>query len=303
MRLLAAGLVLVLATPLARADALVATHSTDTLFIHRAAPDRLDKLFEEKGRGAYAYAWIDATLWVLRKDKSGVTLGKVVDGKADPATRPVTVPAATPGKDIPEGIDLAPGLAVTKSGQLYVTSCIGEEPVPGAPMQVRCKFAYHRADDGSFTAVARRPRDVVYQSGEARAPRLAVLRRPPKGYGVAITRVKLKGEKYTGFVCTSPAGKKGWPTAADELMESVLTPKVNKATWIATTPPVVHIEANGKSPMGEKLHQDWWLLDCTTEIDAVRPLRDGLWMAGDEVRSAKGALIGTLPGGEPVVAP
>src|SRR5262245_61566382 len=191
MRLLAAA-GLLLAASNARADALVATRPADTLFIHPGAPDRLEKVFEEKGKGAYAYAWIDATLWVLRKDRTGVTLGKVVDGKADPATHAVAVESATPGKEVPEGVDVSPGLAATRSGQLYITACVGQEPVPGAPGQMRCKLVYYRAtDDGTLTKVDRRPRDVIFQTHEERPPRMTPLKRPPKGYNIAITHVKV----------------------------------------------------------------------------------------------------------------
>lgn len=305
MRLLVALGLVALAASRAHADALVATRTADTLFIHHAAPDKLEKIFEEKGQGAYAYAWIDATLWVLRKDKAGgVTLGKVVDGKAD-ATRPITgLATATPGKELPDGIDVLPQLATTRSGHVYVTICIGEEPVPGAPLRRRCKLAYHRADDATLVRVDKPPRDLVYQSGDGRVPRMPVMKRPPKGYGVKITKVKLKGERYVGFECKGPNGVTRWPTDGDDVLEGVLTPKVNKATWFATSPPVVHIEANGRHPMGnDPLYEDWYLIDCTTAVGSVRPLRDGLWLADDEVRGPKGVVVGKLPGTEPVVAP
>jgi hypothetical protein len=64
----------------ARADTLIASHTDDTLFIHRVTKTSITKVMEEKGGRAYAYAFAGMTLWVRRAGPSGVTLGTIARG-------------------------------------------------------------------------------------------------------------------------------------------------------------------------------------------------------------------------------
>ncbi|HWU89239.1 MAG TPA: hypothetical protein VN253_18360 [Kofleriaceae bacterium] len=305
---LAAGLALLAQLVLPRAagaDVTVASHAGDTLLLHRASADKIDKLYEERGKGVVAYAFTDAkTLWVLRKAGAGYTIGKVVDSKAE-AARPVTLQMATPGNEVPSGFDVTPGLIATKSGQVLVTTCLQIADKANADGTMACELGYTRVDDGSSAFGKTRPKDVVFVFGTTKTPRPTPLKKPPKGYTVKITRTKLKsGQTYTGYTCTGPDGKlKTWPTESDQVLEAVMTPAVNKATWLSESPAVVHIEANGVSPVKEKLYQEWFVVDCSTELTSVRALRDGLWLTDDTLRKPTGEVIGKLPGDAFVLAP
>ena len=303
---LAAGLALLaqLAGPRAAgADVTVASRAGDALFVHRAGAEKIDKLYEERGKGVVAYAFTDAkTLWVLRKAGAGYAIGKVADGKAE-ASKPLALQIATPGNEVPTGIDVTPGLVATKSGQVLVTTCLGSVPKEGGLMA--CELGYTRVDDGSNAFGKVRPKDVVFVFGVTKTPRPVALKKPPKGYNVKITRTKLKnGETYTGYTCSGPDGKlKTWPTEADQVLEAVMTPAVNKATWLSESPAIVHIEANGVSPVKEKLYREFFVVDCSTELSSVRALREGLWLTDDTVRKPTGEVIGKLPGDAFVLAP
>src|SRR4051812_31688867 len=106
--MLLAGIALLLPRA-AGADVTVASRAGGTLYIHRAGAAQIDKVYEERGRVAVAYAFADATtLWVLRKAGAGYTIGKIIDGKAS-ASRPLKLQMATGGKEVPTGFDLTPG--------------------------------------------------------------------------------------------------------------------------------------------------------------------------------------------------
>jgi hypothetical protein len=307
--LLLAGIALALPRA-AGADVTVASKAGGTLYLHRVSAaqgaTKIDKLLEDRGKGApVAYAFTDArTLWVLRKAGAGHTIGKIVDGKAE-AARPVKLTMATEGNEVPTGFDLTPGLVTTKGGQVLVTTCLDVEQ-PAVDNKFQCTIGYHRVDDGSDAFTKTRPKDVVFAFGVTKPPRMAALKKPPKGYNVKIVRTKLKrtGDTYTGFECTGPAGQKlTWPTEADQVIESVMTPAVTKATWLSESPAVVHIEATGVSPVKEKLYQEFFIADCSTKLSSVRALREGLWLTDDQLRKPTGEVIGTLPGESFVLAP
>ena len=302
---LAAGLALLASFAVPRAagaDVTVASRTGDTLFLHRASADKIDKLYEERGKGAAAYAFTDAkTLWVLRKAGAGYTIGKIVDGKAE-AAKPLSLQMGT---SLPSGMDFPPGLIATKSGQVLVTTCLGISDQVTPENLMTCELGYTRVDDGSNAFGRVRPKDVVFVFGVTKTPRPAALKKPPKGYNIKITRTKLKnGETYTGYTCAGPDGKlKTWPTESDQLLEARMTPAVDKATWLSESPAVVHIEAHGVSPVKEKLYREFFVVDCTTELASVRALREGLWLTDDTVRKPTGEVIGKLPGDAFVLAP
>lgn len=324
MRILSAVLV-VTTVATAHADVLVATSNDQgALFLDQIASDKVTRVYSETGKGVVAYAFSDGkTLWVLRKDATGFSIGKVVDGKAE-APRPLAkLKIVTPGDEVPSGFDASPSLVTTRQGQVHVATCTGLDDKDHGDPLMHCKILYRRVDDGSNAETAKRPGQVVFEWGVTKPPRMPALRKPPPDVTTRLVTLKLHAETVVGFTCRAKDGKHyEWPGAeltakiaacAKDKTESDacsivhdqmrFTPNVTRVVWIASTPPLVRIEAEKTSPVGEKLHEEHVIAGCSDEIATVQPLRDGLWITDDKVRKATGEVIGQLSAKRPVVAP
>lgn len=306
--LVAAGAAELSRLPAAHADVLIATQGDrGSLFIDRAKPDKLEPVYDEADKGVVAYAWSDAvTLWVLRND-NGYTIGSIVDGKPGP-TRPLgALKVATPGHEVPTGWNVEPWLAATRSGQVLVVTCTGISKAPSTDHLMHCTNAFRRVDDGSNTDTTARPKDIVFEKDtETKPTKLSPIKQPPAGYAAKIVKTKVKSGTVVGAECTGPGTRKwSWPDLADAGGDDFVrfTPKVTKLEWLSATPAILHLVASGKSPVGEDLHQDHVVIDCTEEISDARPLRDGLMIADRKIRKATGEVIGELRGSGAVVAP
>ena len=322
MRILPAA-ILVTTVATARAEVLVATsNDSGGLFIDQVAPDKVTKLYSEAGKGVVAYAFSGGkTLWVLRKDKAGFSIGKVVDGKADAPQPLANLKTATPGNEVPTGFDVSPSLVTTKQGQVHVATCTGLDSKDHGDHLMHCKILYRRVDDGSNAETMKRPSNVVFEWGVTKPPRMPAIKKPPD-ITARLVKLKLRTETVVGFTCQTKDGKHyEWPAAelaakiaacAKEKTESEacnivrdgmrFTPDVTKVEWIAISPPVVRIEASKTSPVGEKLHEEHVIAGCSDEVATVQALRDGLWLTDDKVRKPTGEVLGQLSGGRPVVA-
>lgn len=309
----------------AHAEVLVATSDDHgALFVDRVAPDKVAKLYSETGKGVVAYAFSDSkTLWVLRKDKAGFSIGKVVDGKAE-APRPLAnLKTVTPGDEVPSGFDASPSLVTTKQGEVHVATCAGLDHANHGDHLMHCKLLYRRVDDGSNLETTRRPRSVVFEWGVTKPPKLPAIKKPPVDVVARLVKLKLRTETVVGFTCQAKDGKHyEWPGAevaakiaacAQEKTESDacniirdgmrFTPDVAKVEWLASSPPLVRIEAHKTSPVGEKLHEEHVIAGCSDEVETVQALRDGLWLTDDKIRKPTGEVLGQLSAGRPIVAP
>jgi hypothetical protein len=309
----------------ARADVLVATSDDNgALFVDQVAPDKVTRLYRETGKGVVAYAFSDGkTLWVLRKDKAGFSIGKVVDDKAE-APRPLAnLKTVTPGDEVPTGFDASPSLVTTKQGQVHVATCTGLDNKDHGDDLMHCKLLYRRVDDGSSSETTKRPPGVVFEWGVTRPPKLPAIKKPPADVTARLVKLKLRTETVVGFTCQAKDGKHyEWPGAdvaakiaacAQEKTESDtcniirdgmrFTPDVTKVEWLASSPPLVRIEAHKTSPVGEKLHEEHVIAGCSDEVATVQALRDGLWLTDDKVRKPTGEVLGQLSAGRPIVAP
>ena len=324
MRILPAVL-LVTTVATAHAEVLVATSNDQgALFVDQVAADKVTTLYREAGKGVVAYAFSDSkTLWVLRKDGAGFSIGKVVDGKADAPQPLANLKTATPGKEVPTGFDASPSLVATKQGQVHVATCTGLDPKNRGDHQMHCKLLYRRVDDGSSSETAKRPSNVVFEWGVTKPPKLPAIKKPPADVTVKLVKLTLRTETVIGFTCQAEDGKRyDWPAAdvaakitacakdktesdacADVHDQMRFTPNVTKVEWLASSPPLVRIEANKTSPVGEKLHEEHVIAGCSDEVATVQPLRDGLWLTDDKVRKPTGEVLGQLSAGRPVAAP
>jgi hypothetical protein len=316
MRILVA---VMLVTTTARADVLVATSNDNgALFVDQITADKVAKVYSEAGKGVVAYAFSDAkTLWVVRKDGSGFSIGKVVDGKADAAQPLAKLKTVTPGNEVPTGFDATPALVTTKQGQVFVATCTGLDDKASGPL-MHCKVLYRRVDDGSNTESTKRP------AGIAAPVKPPVVKKPPADFTAKLEKIKVTGfGVFDAFSCKAKDGKHfEWPAAdfmtkvvdcakqksqSDECLQVAdhfqFTPLVTKVDWLASAPPLVRFEANGTSPVGEKLHEEHLIEGCTTEVENAQPLRDGLWLTDGKVRKPTGEVLGQLSGATPVIAP
>ncbi len=324
MRILPA-VILVATVATARAEVLVATsNDKGALFVDQVAPDKVTKIYSEAGKGVVAYAFSDGkTLWVLRKDKAGFSIGRVVDGKADAPQLLANLKTVTPGNEVPTGFDAPPSLVTTKQSQVYVATCTGLDNKDHGDHLMHCKLLYRRVDNGSNSETAKRPSNVVFEWGVTKPPKLPAIKQPPADVTAKLVKLKLRSETVVGFTCQAKDGKHyEWPDAdvtakiaacAKEKTESDacanvrdamrFTADVTKVEWLASSPPLVRIEANKTSPVGEKLHEEHVITGCSDEVATVQVLRDGLWLTDDKVRKPTGEVLGQLSGGSPVVAP
>jgi hypothetical protein len=323
MRMLAAVLLATMVAT-ARADVLVATsNGQGALFVDRVAPDRVAQVYSETGKGVFAYAFSDGkTLWVLRKGPAGVSIGKVADGKAEPP-RPLANLKIAPGDELSNGFDLTPSLLTTKQGRVYVATCIGLDPRDHGDRLMHCRLMYRRVDDGSNAETTSRPGGIAFEWGVTLPPRLPAIRTPPAGVTTRLVKLRLRTETVVGFLCDAKDGKHyEWPGAelaakiaacakqSTETSECSIvrdemrfTPDVTKVEWLASAPPLVRIEGNKTSPIGENIHAESVIAGCSDEIATVGALRDGLWLTDDKVRKPTGEVVGQLSAAHPVVAP
>ncbi|MBX3155080.1 MAG: hypothetical protein KF773_03700 [Deltaproteobacteria bacterium] len=291
----------------AHADVVIASKVEKGVAIHRlssglgASGAKVERVWEETGKGAYAYAWGDArTLWVLRKVGDAYSIGKVVDGKAQPAVELKDLVRATPGKEIPSGYELDPELAATADGKVFVTTCLGIADAPAGDFLMHCEIGYRRVDDGSHRFTKWKPANLR----DTTPPVLPEVK-APAGYAVTFEDVKGARGKVRGFVCKGPGGATlASPQPADLGGDAALfTPHAKSAAWVRTSPPIVRIELRGTSPVREKLDATVYVDGCTKFVDPPLPLRDGLWIHDGSVRRADGTVIGATPGWNVLVAP
>lgn len=318
-------LALVLVTTTAHADVLVATsNDKGALFVDQIGAEKVTKVYSEAGKDVVAYAFSDAkTLWVVRKDKGGFSIGTVIDGKATAAQPLADLKTVTPGNEVPSGFDASPALVTTKQGQVFVATCTGLDGKAPGPM-MRCKTVYRRVDDGSNKETPKRPAGVVFDSSNKAATKPPAIKKSPADFEAKVSKTKVAGYgTFDGFSCKAKDGKHfEWP-AADFLAKVVdcakqkspsdecantsdqfqFTPNVTKIEWIASAPPLVRFEANRVSPVGEKLHEEHVIAGCSSEVTVAQRLRDGLWLTDDKVRKPSGDVVGQLSGRDPVIAP
>jgi hypothetical protein len=317
-------LLLLASVSAARAGVLVAsTDDKGSLFVDQVAADKVTKIYDEAGQGAVAYAFSDPrTLWVVRRDKAGFSIGKVVDGKAAPSQALDKLKLAKAGDDLPSGYEQLPRLVTTKHGEVYVATCTGLDNVDHGDRLMHCAIAYRRVDDGSNQDTTKRPKDIAFEFGVTAAPKLPAIKKPPAGFTTQIVKTKLDNETLVGFTCTATSGKHWeWPEAALTAQVKAcggkaetdacniaydrirFTPKVTKVEWISASPAIVRIEAKVTTPVDEKLHEEHVVAECADELTEVRPLRDGLVLTDGKVRKPTGEVVGSLRGQTAVVAP
>jgi hypothetical protein len=293
----------------AAADALVATHSPQAVVISRVSGARVTPVLTHKVAAA-SYAWSAAdTLWVAYGNAAALSVDKIVDGKVADTIELRDLATVVPGKDVPSGTEQAPGLVVAKGGQVFVSTCLSLRAARDGMMH--CNYGYTRIDDGSKRFSKRKPHHVVFDWERVQTMQAPVRgkrrTKPPAGYSLKLGPVVVNGETYGGFVCTGPRGKAlSWPAVpknAEEILdEPRLTPKAQKVTWLSASPPLAHVTASVKTPVGEKRSLDIYVMDCAAQVMSALPLSTGQWLIDGKVYGPSGP-IGELPGEAPVAAP
>lgn len=289
------------------AGALVATHQGATLTVARVTPSGVAPGFTLQAPGLASYGWSDPqTLWMVRSQGKTWVAAEVQGGKE---VRSVPLPGLamiTAGKDAPSGIQEVPGLVITGGREVHVTTCL--RFVPGRNNTQVCETGYTRVDDGSKAFSKKRPKGVMFD-WEGAPGRKAGKAKAPAGYAVKLGPVVVDSVRYGGFTCTGPKGQKTvWPvkgttdeTALDSDPRFVPVPR--KVTWLSAAPALVQVSASGKTPIGEKLAAEIFVLDCARVIHAPVHLGDGLWLVDGAVINAEGKTLGKVDGEHPVLSP
>ena len=275
-----------LATPVARADSLVASIDYQhAWWVHSIAAGKVKKL--QAGTDAVAMAFSDAhTLWVLRVVKGKPAIVRIADAKAQ-----------TERKLDLDGLQnaFAPvlflgSLIAATDGSVWLMGCRPSDKAAGSS---QCKRLYLRVDNDTFTIANTHPRAI---DSFARAP--TPMTDEPRGHHAQIT-----GELYS-------CNNRKLPYVGRS---------ATSLAWLSGRPPILRVALKAgcdgdvaELDLGDlvdcKSEPVAYVLDCTTYVDDVRALPDDVLAITKDSKSWQlyrgGKVVGTIPGGaELMVAP